>query len=1298
MADNPFDRYRQAIVEEAERRERPFSLVPPENAAMAPGVDPANPFARYTMQDNRPLPERFVASRQVQSGMRFVTSALSPLQAPQDIAFATAAGMLNPHRSPMDYYREMEWANYMPFNRAPRRVVAGDQLLRLAGVSDERVNRWGGLAMDFLADPLLAGSLLRGIGKAAKLPGLNRAADVADTAAQSMMLVGGLPTQRVVRAVRAMPGFRQIETAIWDRAGRRVWDALKDVDARFDIPIGGGRTASPAGMLFVDGGRLEGAQRPIARAAAAAEELAEHSGVQLMRAMAEAGDPRWKRMMQNYLDSQAIIYDIPIPVINEFRPEVTRRMMNSVYEVAQDIGVLGFSRRLDDLAAPGGHLRRAADDFGDIADTMLGARLGRDATIEMQGRLSRYQAEVKRVREMARRYGDDPDVVENAFNSVLNRLQQSSALEGYFASGYGPLSEVFLESVLGRMSSLIASSPVVAKAVQQAGGMGVARKAWRDLIEAGARGEASRMLDEVVRIPGLDQLPKRQQFTYRQMFGDYADVPGLNIGTWLDSLPRGHMRRAYGVFQDTDSWRQASLALEQGRVTPTRLLDDTDVLQRLASEFPGESAMLRKYIDDIMPPQRGPNQRPTGGMVTAKEVAEHMTRQGIPPEQVERFWTRLTEVADPHITQLAAQLRKYGALTVGDIATTGPGRFTGSRGVLGTARQDDLDRNTLSMLMELMDPVISRSETAVAASRSMRRTESLTELYQLGKRKGLIRDPGDATTPHWWKAVPLDQAHAYPFLGGKTVHPTLFREFNNLLAVGKDPKGFAAGAAQLRSMVSAGYLANPATTAANVAGGFWTGMLHGINPLKLAREMVDTWRDWSKMGRDLPDLAHMRDIVSTGITQTDLVRSLPRLRMERMNLARAEDLPGVIRAIGEGIQEGARAYNRLLKRPVAGARGSGILGLGAFEMSESLFRMATFRMVRKGGGSVEEARQLARFVVFDYSAQPGAVQLARDSGIFLFPAFPWFMLGRTANAAVRRPGTLAVGERMAEFVWNMNVPDEDTRLALYGGMEDWMREDKFIPVRRKERGDYSLLSLNQLMPTNTITGAPFVDSLKTLGLWGPLVDIISAFAQDDPTRAGGPGPLTGDFGRQVFPPNTPELSDQLQGLASYLWNSYAPGIARKMYRPPEDPRQTPEGFIPNLVRSFQPSPGMWGDTGRTVTELMRGRADQDLVDSLLSLSIRSTRTLATEGQLADVSRILARAVRDRDAGIQGFDRQIQTVMHNPQRRHEVPLIEARKEAFIERWFEQWGPALEVHEHLQGTGQVRQLNPERQAAP
>jgi hypothetical protein len=1232
---------------------------------------------------------------------RFVTSILSPLQMPQDILFASLAGAMDRERSVMDYFGEMEWGNYTPWSAAPRRVVSGSDLLALAGVDDERTRNIVGLGMDFLVDPLMGGMILRGVARAARAPGLNRIADIVDTVSEAPMTLAGLPTTRVVNAARQLPGFRQVETQV---VGGMIDNFIKPVLDAALKPVGGlegamqrtafrvgGQEFSLPGMFMVDGGRMPGAREVTSRAGALAGEVDESVGILMMMADASAGGSMWKGMLANMQRGMSVMYDIPVRQLQELPPELTQAIFSSAYATVGDVGQVAL--RQSGIApsvrtASGGaggrspEMRRVLQQIDEeITQGMASSRLRPDQAADLSGRIDYFKGERQRIVDMANGYGKNGDQVGFMYDEVVNRLSQASAITGYFASGYAPLRDRFFQGMANRLAELSVTNPNVAAAVQKAGGEAkVVKNAWQELLASGPRGQANQIIDYQVRFPGKDIAGDAGEFTYRQMFGELAEVPGLDLGTYLDSLTRGHMRRTFGVFQDEGSWMAAVDRIKDGRISSSRILNEPVVYQAAAGAgFGKEAQLLKRYLDDTIPKMYG--NRPTGAFVRQEDFMEHLVRQGVEPDRAQQFWRTVHQAQDPEIASLARRLEEYGRVHGG---TVDPSQ------VLGQQRQN-LRQQELETLIEMMNPMLSTAETTRAALSSGRKTQAMAGLMDLAQQQGLVKTAAQAVTdgtPRWW--VNMDETRAIgPLAGlaGKVVHPMVYRELSNVLRLGKGDNGSWLG--NLRSVLTAGYLASPATTAANVAGGFWTAMNYGINPIKLLNNMTEVYRDWKRLGRDLPELAYTRDIAEGALTQTDLIRMSRELPGGVAN----ELKPG-IQGLSDALREGAMAYQNFLRRPL-GNRASGALGLGMFEATESLFRLGTFRMVMKEtGGNIQEARKMARFVVFDYAAQPGVVQAARNSGVFLFPAFPYFMVGRTLNAARNRPGMLAAVERMPEAISQLVVPDEDERLRMLMGMEDWMRDDKYIPIRRKENGDITMLSLNQLLPTNTMTGAPFADSLRSAGLWGPLIDMVSAFASvSTPDRPGDPGrgPFTGPFGRRVLPTGVDDLTDPqavLQGFATFALNSFAPAIVRKMIRPPEEADRIAEGLVPQLLRATQDIPAEWANTARTARELSSQRVDQDIFDAAVSFGIRSTRNVATQGLVADGPRILQRATNNLQRQLTGIDRRIQLLA--AEGKDDAALAQqAIRNRLLERYYERWGDYIQ---ELRGMASQGVFNP------
>lgn len=1221
---------------------------------------------------------------------RMVTGILSPLALPQDLLFAALAGALDRDRTIMDYMADMDWAHYGFWNQAPYRSVSGADLLRMAGVKNEKAQQWFGLAADFLVDPLLAGTAVRALGKVANLPDLARVANILDTVAEAPMILGGLPTTRVAAAARRVPLFRNIEDAVVNRFVRGVvMPALAPVLER-DFAWRG-EHFNLAGLFTVDGGRMPGARDVVARAGALAEEATENTLVRLIQADAAAGGTWHRGVIDKWRQAMSVMYDIPTTEIEKLAPEVQRALMTNVAMGLDNVGYLTL-REMGvgtGLLHAGGVAAGSSDRILDaqravteIARTARATTPTRALARETAERVAYYDDLRNTVMRVATDYGNDAQRAGSIFDTIMGKLSGAAAMEGYLASGYGPLRDRFVATMADRLATLGRANRKIATQVARAGGEAqVVTNAWQDLIRAGVRGQAAELLDQPVRWAGRGYLPQAQHFTYRQMFGDFANVPGLDLGVWLDKLPRGHLRRAFGMFQDQGSWNRMLGELKDGRLQSARTLNERAVYQGVANAgYGAEMDIVKKYLDDIAP--RAMGGRPTGLFVRQEEVLEMLTRQGVDPLRAEAVWREIAAHADPFINGpggLAERMFQYGAREIGNVPQMMPG--AGPSAVLRSARQN-LGQDEVETLVELFQPFLSTLETTRAAGASIRRTEAITGLTKLAEARGLMVDlasPAAQSVPKWWKILPRDMADALPTIANKVVHPMVYREMMNLVRVPK--AGFMAGVDRVRSMITAGYLANPATTTANVAGGFWTAAQYGLNPATLLQNMLEVYRDWRQLGNDLPELAHMRDIVQNTMSLTDIVRY-----GDDIVANAAIGLRGGIEGIGRAMRTGTERYMRFLQRPL-GTRGSGVLGLGAFEATEALFRMGAFRMVmKKTSGALDEARRAARFIVFDYAAQPGIVKMARDTGVFLFPAFPYFMAARTVRGARNMPGVVAAVERVPELISKMVVPDEDQRMAMLTGMEDWQLNDRYIPIRRKENGDVSTISFNQLIPTNTVTGASFTDSLRSFGLIGPLYDLITAIVgggQEDR----GAGTFTSPYGRRTLPQGVTgwdQPGQMLEGLLTFAYNSFAPAILRKSVRPPEDYAREWEGLIPNLIDGALPVAPEWAGTGRTLNEIASGRAAQDAFDAAISFTLRSTRTVATQGVVADGPRILDRATTQLERDLARIDQRM-ALLNTQGRTEELERLATSRQRIVQRFMDRWGDYITELRTMAGYG-------------
>jgi hypothetical protein len=565
-----------------------------------------------------------------------------------------------------------------------------------------------------------------------------------------------------------------------------------------------------------------------------------------------------------------------------------------------------------------------------------------------------------------------------------------------------------------------------------------------------------------------------------------------------------------------------------------------------------------------------------------------------------------------------------------------------------------------------MDPAVSLLETAAATERLVGTQASLKRIMDFAsKNPQLVRDAGQPT-PSGWIRVPDSQFEQYAAIAGKSVHPVIYREINNLMSVANRPNDFFRAAAMLRSMVTGGYLANPATTTVNAIGGFFTAALYGQNPITLAREMLNVHNDLKKYGRRLPDLQEAGFLIGNTVVQNDIYRLAPELAGLRVDTS--SQAVQAIKSLADNIYSGYQEY--VLRRP----GGVGALGLEPFEMVETSFRIAAYRLAKQSGKTTEEAANFARFVVFDYASQPGAVRLARDTGIFLFPAFPYFMFGRTLNAALNRPGLLAASDRMSEAVWNANVPNEDERLALWGAQEDFMKRDRFVPLwsindaEGNPRGR-QFMSLNQLFPTNTLTGAGYLDSLEEVGLLGPLYDLLANGVLG--IGGSGEGTITG---QTLYRPSD-SFTERVGNLAKFAYRNFAPGFARKLYSPAEVGLDE-QGLVPAIVRSAFRQNDEFGETMYSMNEALSRRVDRGIAAEAWSFLVRGTRAVVADGPGQNLSRPVERARREVELALGDLRERAQRA----QARGDVAAVERyreRAQQLQREWVEEWGPYVEM---------------------
>lgn len=1287
------------IQEEEERRQpsreaawREALSLPSGGSVWTPPNPVADPAAGYTSHNMAGMPiargsmteqTRWTSRTQnwLDRGLNFVSSVLSPVMAPQDIAFAMTEGLLDPNVSLWENWKSVDWGNYTPWTPAPVRATTGRDIARVIGVEDPALQRYFGLVADLFLDPLLIGSALRGMSRAVGgASALMKAADAADNVAQATMLVGGVPTVRTVRNIGA--AFNRIAPAPVRAHVQRNMDDLGALmhrvvthPLRAADPASGTRDLSLASAFVVDGGRSEDAIRAIYRTRQAGTEVAQDVNEAVAQILSAVGDPRAGRWLREIVNSQSLHYDIP-RIVSQYDPDTAAALLKSVYDTTRQVGlgsIPGASFGMVGVNLPNAP-RMFFQEAVDVAR--------RVDPISPSGIFQRLRQgedllarEADRIAALAQRGGYDAGDMLSAWHNAMGKAAQADALMGYHASGMGVLREVFFEALSNR-------------------GLGASdiANSWRRYLHETMTGRGEQWLGRV--LPDV-KAAGGGSITGAEVFGRYGNAFALSADAVIRNVPLGHMRRAFGNFLSPEQWTRYEQQLRQGLMVPSRILDEPTVLPVLQRLNPRLTPMLRQYLE-MMTPTGARGQAAVGvtavgasqvssNVIDTIDLMQYLVRNGASAQDASNYIRQMVRTINPQLQDVAADVALYRARKIGDVPGT-QGSPSGGRGAF--AQRHDLDLEHLDVLLEAMDPALSLTQSAAATQRAVGTKNVVAELMRLGQQTGGIMEPTlRRPVPAGWKTIPMDIGNSQPLLAplaGRALEPTLFREVMNVVAMARQPSAQWQAWQKVRGLITGGYLANPATTATNFAGNFLTAWLHGMPLPQMIRNYVGVLKDIGKQGRNLPEYQAVADLISGTLTANDIARRFPRmaegvgaLAGERGRLAAqitgapaAADVGSALRRLGENFYN---AYQDQILRP-GGARS--LLGLRHFEASEAVMRMAGYRTAIEMGKNADEAWRIARFMQFDYAAQPRVVEALKNYGLLAFPAFPFFMMGRVANAAVKNPGRLAAIERTPRAIWDYMIESEDEKAALFAAMDDWMRDGKYVPVRNRGDGLWTMFPFAQFLPTDTIGKMGFYDSLQSMGILGPFIDLVVATLSPD---SRGEAPLTQRFGRRVFEP-TATGPQRFQQTMEFLYNSLAPGWVRKVYRFSETPLARDTGLVPEAVNfarnGFQLS-AETGDSLATMTEVMRRRPDRDFLDEVITFTLRSVRPVsAAPGATSGAARQLEGGAKQLERDMLDLAKQIAVARDSGDTR-SVTRLTIRLGELQEKFEERYGPIQEI---------------------
>lgn len=787
----------------------------------------------------------------------------------------------------------------------------------------------------------------------------------------------------------------------------------------------------------------------------------------------------------------------------------------------------------------------------------------------------------------------------------------------------------------------------------------------------------------------------REPITYGELLQGISEMQALKLGDYLSGLMDGHLRKAYGLFMDGQNFQTYIDRVRRGSIMSGALLDEMNLKQMLPG-FELEAELIGGYHNALKAAGGGKILRRAG-------IEAHLAENGVSAQRINQTMENIIrgmsdnpafhdviDILKERQARYISQIREAQRIAAGsDTPMVANRRFF--------EEQVDMPERIAATLGEHAQATLSLHEGARVAERVLGRQEYTQRLYSLARDNGLIKS-APFVNQFGTRYVRLGTSdNAMGGFGGQWVHPYMVKELQRLAAV--EPQLFGAGFQRLRSLITGGYLAAPSVLAANFVGGFYQAATAGINPVVMARRMAEVLPDMVKASKGevtelMAALKRHVDLEMSSLIGSDRIEDFSRLIARNIEMS-----PEGMSKFADDI---ARRYEDFLQRPGFGRIRVPFAGLEGFQFTENWFKVAAFKemreqLIREGlpatrGGAArrsltpaqidEVAAEYARTVVFDYSQLPSGLEKLKQSGLVMFPGFPYFLASRTIGAALNRPGTLAVADRLTEALSNISLDPLD-QIAAYLGMPGHLREEQGVPLPfsvRSGSGGYdqvSMIPFAQLVPTATIWDGlfgkglgtnPWAESITQGGMWGPLYDVLTALVFNE-----GEATVTARFGHRVHDPGA-EGGEKAAQVMRFLWNTMAPSLVRRGIR--EDYQGQLVGMLPGIHELLS---GLGSDMPEelakvlyTFDERRTGRPDRTWREEMVSSFIRNPTVVALEGPLAGIREEMekARDSLNRELGsLTTQYRRAQEEGNNAQAQRIFERMETKRNEFNETWLE-----------------------------
>jgi hypothetical protein len=998
----------------------------------SPFVDPFNPFGSAPKTPEPTKLESFGAG--VSDFLRPVTRALEPLALLQDVAFGIWAGDMDPNTTISERLGKngnfmQTLKAYLPYGDTPQRPATGQEIAEFIGVPKGRGASIVGFGLDLFADPLMAGSYVRAIGKVSGASDLVRWGNRIETALSPGFYLKGIsaPISGYVgrRMDLAAQTLRSAQGTILGVPSSSVANLLDSVlpkemglQAKFGEDVGSQlrrvrqRNEQSASNIFDEiaieaqgierdmfGLREQGLWRRIGRVLSG-----DIRNMDTMVSDVRAGTRLvMEKELTSLVDSRGVLF---LDQATDVADNLATPLTDVLNPIRGEVRLGGASATPKTLTL--GFESRTANPIGveEFATVTPAARAQADTL---------YQEAVQRIRDTAVTDGYNPteiaDLIQR-FDTGYKRSVIATTRLGLELSGYPLVKEAFYETITGAGGTLADAQNIYTDVLRRViGGESVdsitdyrgtplsqmfnqALLPTRD----GPRRMAERARTPALELRGVQNVLASNQptplfpglnantasprdvevFNEAISVGDLLGTARMNTSLQIDefirSLPNGHLRRSLAMFSDPKSYESYVRSLESGRFMLSNVVDSLNV-----RSIPGIDPDAGREVETFLQQIEGAGNIRAANFSRTElvtTVAERLTRGGMNPRQA---FARANDAAaliareangSPALRQMIDWVRDFQNTYNGQ--TSGP-LIQGATDLSGGAFLDPRSLftpqvlNALGRQTSIAYPLI---ETAKFASKTVPKANYIREISTIGRRYGYVADAGVTTGRNGARYTELPaNPEIYGELAGQAVHPYLATEINRMLGVNQwqMPNWFN----NLKGIITGGYLARPSVGFANLIGGIHTTTMLGVNPLSIIRSMARTYRPLNDFfeGRGTPDiieqLSHRIDLVGTSLIASDIERWSDNAMKAKYNLS------------GEGVTEALGGLNNtiisMLRNPLRGTGLSNSLtrwfGLDGFQFIENWIKVSTFDAMRAELATRPEVMRLGASYVDDVAAQ-----------------------------------------------------------------------------------------------------------------------------------------------------------------------------------------------------------------------------------------------------------------------------------------------------------------------------------------